>query len=165
MFYVCLCVLILIYAIEWHHIMKVGRHTFSTHQCLSRWISNFPVFCCHYTPHEFIITGDFNIHLYDHLDSFSQQFTDLLSSTNVTQHVSISTHIHNHTLDLVIISSHTNLALQQYHNLLSLYLITFIFSFTSTLHPHLPYPLLNLPSVAPKTLTSSNSRTTSLHPA
>ena len=65
------------------------------------------------TPQEFIITGDFNIHLDDHLDSSSQQFTDLLSSTNLTQHVSVSTHIHtyirNHTLDLVITSSHTNL--------------------------------------------------------
>ena len=36
------------------------------------------------TPHEFIVTGDFNIHLDYHLDSSSQQFTDLLSSTNLT---------------------------------------------------------------------------------
>ena len=60
------------------------------------------------TPHEFIITGDCNIHLDDHLASSSQPFTDLLSSTNLTQHVSVSTHIHNHTLDLFITSSHTN---------------------------------------------------------
>ena len=62
------------------------------------------------TSHEFIITGDFNIHVDDHFDSFSQQFTYLLSSTNLTQHVSVSTRIHNHTLDLVITSSHTNLS-------------------------------------------------------
>ena len=62
------------------------------------------------TLHEFIITGDFNIHLDDPLDSFSQQLPDLLSSTNLIQHVSVSTHIHNHTLDLVITSSHTNLS-------------------------------------------------------
>ena len=62
------------------------------------------------TPHEFIITDDFNIHLDDPLDSSSQQFTYLLSSTNLTQHVSVSTRIHNHTLDFVITSSHTNLS-------------------------------------------------------
>ena len=62
------------------------------------------------TPHEFIITGDFNIHLDDTLDSSSQQFTDLLSSTNLTKYVSVFTHIHNHTLDLAITSSHTNLS-------------------------------------------------------
>ena len=44
------------------------------------------------------------------LSTLSQQFTDLLSSTNLTQHVFVSTHTHNHTLDLVIISSHTNLS-------------------------------------------------------
>ena len=110
------------------------------------------------TPHEFIITGDFSIHLDDHLDSFSQQFTDILPSTNLTQHVSVSTHIHNHILDLVIILSPT----------ISQFVITvsghFPISLTSTLHPHLPHPLLNLPSVAPKTSISWNSRTTSLHP-
>ena len=62
------------------------------------------------TPHKFIITGDFNIHLDNHLDSSSQQLTDPLSFTNLTQHVSISTRIHNHTLDLVITSSHTNIS-------------------------------------------------------
>ena len=60
-------------------------------------------------PHKFIIIGDFNIHLDDPLDSSSQQFTDILSSTNLTQHVSVSTHIHNHTQDLVI-TSHTNVS-------------------------------------------------------
>ena len=33
-----------------------------------------------------------------------------MSSTNLTQHVFVSTHIHKHTLDLVITSSHTNLS-------------------------------------------------------
>ena len=62
------------------------------------------------TTNEFIITGDVNIHLDDPLNSSSQQLTDLLSSTNLTQHVSVSTHIHNHTLELIITSSHTNLS-------------------------------------------------------
>ena len=44
------------------------------------------------TPHEIIITGDFNIHLDDPNDSSSQQFINLLASTNLTQHVSVSTY-------------------------------------------------------------------------
>ena len=115
------------------------------------------------TPHEFIITDDFNIHLDDPLDSFSQQFTDLLSSTNLTQHVSVSTYIHNHTLDLVITSSHTNLS-----PTISQSFITGSDHFSIFTHlnftPTPPPPLLNLPSVAPKTLISSNSITTSLYP-
>ena len=60
--------------------------------------------------HAYIITGDFNIHAEDPLDSSSRQFTDISSSTNLTQHVSVSTHIHYYTLDLVITSSHINLS-------------------------------------------------------
>ena len=114
------------------------------------------------TLHEFIITGDFNIHLDDLLDSSSQQFTDLLLSTNLIQHVSVSIHKHNDTLDLVITSFCTNL-LQQYHNLLLLYLITFLLLLISTLHLYLLQSLLNLPFISPKTLRSSNSTSTSLH--
>ena len=44
------------------------------------------------TPHDFIITGDFNIYLDDPLDSSSQQLTDLLLSTNLTQHVCLYSH-------------------------------------------------------------------------
>ena len=114
------------------------------------------------TLHEFIITGDFNIHLDDHLDSSSQEFTDLLSSTNLTQHVSVSTHIHNHKLDLVITSFHTNL------------FPTIPQSFI-TVSDHFPiFTHLNLTHTPPPppsecifrrtTLISSNSITTSLHP-
>ena len=115
------------------------------------------------TPHEFIITGDFNIHLDDHLNSSTQQFTDLLSSTNLTQHVSVSTRIHNHTLDLVITSSHTNLSptiSQSFITVSDHFPIFTYHNFT----PTPPHPLLNLPSVAPKTLISSNSLMTFLHP-
>ena len=129
--YVCVCVCVCVYCL---------------HLAISTFLSSAAT-----TPHEFIITDDFNINLDDHLVSSSQQFTDLLSSTNLTQHVSVSTHIHNHTLNLVITSSHTNLSPTISHSL-SLYLITFLFSLTSTLHPRLLHPLLNLPSVAPKIL-------------
>ena len=103
----------------------------SAHQSLSRWNQNFSIFCCNYF-NEFIITGDFNMTLYDLddlLDSSSQQFIDLLSSVNLIQHVSVSTHIHWISLSLLL----TLISPQQYHILLLLYLITFLFSLISTL--------------------------------
>ena len=54
------------------------------------------------TPHEFLITGDFNLHLDDPSDSQVKQFLSALDSTNLTQHVSFPTHRDQHTLDLVI---------------------------------------------------------------
>ena len=54
------------------------------------------------TPHEFLITGDFNLHLDDPTNSQAQQFLAALNSTNLTQHASFPTHQDNHTLDLVI---------------------------------------------------------------
>jgi len=39
------------------------------------------------TPHEFIITGDFNIHLDNPVDTLTSQFLSLLSSFNLSQHV------------------------------------------------------------------------------
>src|SRR6218665_544200 len=62
------------------------------------------------TPHEFILTGDFNIHVDDPSDSFACEFLTLLSSTNLTQHVNPPTHYKDHTLDLVITSSLSNLS-------------------------------------------------------
>jgi len=62
------------------------------------------------TPHEFIITGDFNIHLDNPTDHLISQFLSLLSSFNLTQHVDFPTHNKNHILDLVITSSACSLA-------------------------------------------------------
>ena len=111
------------------------------------------------TPHEFIITSDFNIQFDNPLDSSSQQFTDLLSFTNVSQLASGPTHIHNHSLNLVITFSHTNLS-----PTISQYFITVSDHFSIVTHlnltPTTPPPLLNLPSIAPKSLISSNSITT-----
>ncbi len=61
------------------------------------------------TPHEFLITGDFNIHIDDPNDSQAKQFLAALHSTNLTQHVSFPTHRDRHTLDLVI--THTSSSL------------------------------------------------------
>ena len=44
------------------------------------------------TPHEFLITGDFNIHLDNPTDYYTSQFLSLLSSFNLTQHVNFPTH-------------------------------------------------------------------------
>ncbi len=71
------------------------------------------------SPHEFLITGDFNFHL-DHLtDSHTTQFLSLLSSFNLTQHVNFPTHNQNHILDLVITSSDSLLAPSLFSNHLS----------------------------------------------
>ena len=62
------------------------------------------------TPHEFLINGDFNIHLDNPTDYYASQFLSLLSSFNLTQHVNFPTHNKNHILDLVITSSDSSLA-------------------------------------------------------
>jgi len=62
------------------------------------------------TPHEFIITGDFNIHLGNLSDHTTSQFLSLLSSFNLPQHVNFPTYNQNHILDLVITSSDSALA-------------------------------------------------------
>jgi len=54
------------------------------------------------TPHEFIFTGDFNLHLDYPNNSQAHWFLSVLNSNNLTQHVSFSAHRGNHTLDLVI---------------------------------------------------------------
>ena len=61
------------------------------------------------TPHEFIITGDFNIHVDDLSDTQTIQFFDLLASCNLTQHVKMPTHRHGHFLELIITSANTTL--------------------------------------------------------
>jgi len=53
-------------------------------------------------PDKFLITGDFNIHVNHPSDTHSSQFLTLLESFNLKQYVSVSTHISNNTLDLVI---------------------------------------------------------------
>ena len=44
------------------------------------------------TAHEFIITGDFNIHLDNPTDALTSQFLSVLSSFSLTQHVDFPTH-------------------------------------------------------------------------
>ncbi|KAL9957977.1 hypothetical protein ACROYT_G034937 [Oculina patagonica] len=51
---------------------------------------------------QLVVVGDFNIHVDVPDDSDSTKFLDLLESFSLQQHVMGSTHIHGHTLDLVI---------------------------------------------------------------
>src|SRR6218665_2280147 len=62
------------------------------------------------TPHEWLITGDFNIYVDNQSIAFTREFLTLLLSTNLTQHVNFPTHYQDHTLDLVITSSLSNLS-------------------------------------------------------
>jgi len=61
------------------------------------------------TPHKFIITGNFNIHLDNPTDHLISQLLSLLSSFNLSQHVNFPTHNKSHILDLVITSSDSSL--------------------------------------------------------
>ena len=58
-------------------------------QPFSTFLNLFSSFLSHAatTPHEFIITGDFNIHVDDLSDTQTIQFFDLLASCDLTQHV------------------------------------------------------------------------------
>ena len=48
------------------------------------------------------ITGDFNLHIDDPTDTYGCQFSDLLSSCGLVNHITFPTHLAGHTLDLVI---------------------------------------------------------------
>jgi len=61
------------------------------------------------SPNEFIITGDFNIHVDDPHDFNATQFLSLLDQANLIQHVSFPTHRQSHTLDLIITSASSTL--------------------------------------------------------
>src|SRR6218665_2328163 len=78
-------------------------------------------------------TGDFNIHVDNPSISIACEFLTLLSSTNLTQHVNSPTHYQNHTLDLVITSSPSNLSPDSlYLSLLTRHPIITPFSHSST---------------------------------
>jgi len=84
-------------------------------------------------PHEFLITGDFNLHLDNPDDSKVKQFLYALDTTNLTQHVSFPTHQDLHTLDLVITASSSSLS-PIIDTRLSLHLIIFLFSLRWLFH-------------------------------
>ena len=71
------------------------------------------------TPHDFIITGDFNLHIDNISDPRTQQFMSLLENSNLTQHVSFPTHQHGHILDLVITTKDSTLLPSITHSLIS----------------------------------------------
>ena len=58
-----------------------------------------------YSAGQLIILGDFNYHLDCINNSLATQFKSLLESSDFSQHVVGPTHIHGHTLDLVITCS------------------------------------------------------------
>src|SRR6218665_3759052 len=62
------------------------------------------------TPHEFVLTGDFNIQVDKPTDSFPSQFLSSLSAFNLIQHVSFPTRESGRTLNLVITSISSDLS-------------------------------------------------------
>ena len=49
-----------------------------------------------------LIVGDFNVHVNDTGDVEARRFLDCLTSYSMVQHVTFPTHVHGHTLDLLI---------------------------------------------------------------
>ena len=49
-----------------------------------------------------VIVGDFNIHVDDTTDTGASKLCELLSMYGLLQHVRSTTHLHGHTLDLLI---------------------------------------------------------------
>ena len=49
-----------------------------------------------------LIVGDFNIHVDNRDSTFAEDFSSILVSHDLVQHVNEATHVDNHTLDLVI---------------------------------------------------------------
>jgi len=73
-------------------------------------ISLFFLCCAATNPNEFLITGDFNIHVDDPYDSQASSLLTLLSDANLVQHVNFPTQDPGgDTLDLVITSVDSNL--------------------------------------------------------
>ena len=54
------------------------------------------------SPGHLIIVGDFNVHLESPQKSCAVKLRDLPSATGITQHVTTSTHVSGHRIDLVI---------------------------------------------------------------
>ena len=57
------------------------------------------------SPGELIISGDLNIHVDNSTDNHSLQFSNLLASFDLKQHINVPTHHLGHTLDLLITRS------------------------------------------------------------
>ena len=55
-------------------------------------------------PHDLVLMGDFNLHL-ESSSSDVRQLTGILESFDLNQHVNFPTHIHGHTLDVMIFSN------------------------------------------------------------
>lgn len=53
-------------------------------------------------PEELIITGDLNFHVDDPNNTDARRFRIILDEHGLTQHVKGATHVHGHTLDLII---------------------------------------------------------------
>ena len=60
--------------------------------------------CLSTYPSDFVICGDFNLHT-DKQNTYTLKFLSLPESCNLIQHINFSTHLHNHTLDLLITPS------------------------------------------------------------
>ena len=54
-------------------------------------------------PHDLVLTGDFNLHI-ESSSSDVRQLTGILESLDLNKHTKFPTHIHGHSLDVMIFS-------------------------------------------------------------
>ena len=62
-------------------------------------------------PEEVVFTGDLNFHIDDPRDTDAQNLLQILSEHGLLQHASDPTHVHEHTLDVLITRENTSLLL------------------------------------------------------
>ena len=88
------------------HIVIIYRPPYSSNHpiTVSKFIEEFSTFSTDVLAQQdnCIFLGDFNIHVDDSTNNDATTFKDLLTSLGLLQHVTFSTHINNHTLDLII---------------------------------------------------------------
>ena len=60
--------------------------------------------------HNFVIVGDFNVHVDDDTDVHGSRLCCLFDAYGLRQHVEVSTHSRGHTLDLVVTADTTSLS-------------------------------------------------------
>ena len=84
---------------------------------LSQFFEDFPTFPMEYTTTQsrLLLVGDLNFHLDDNDDHQARRFMNIVTELNFKQLVSGPTHIHGHTLDVVITREGDDMIYQVYN--------------------------------------------------
>ena len=91
------------------NIYRPERDVGGKHVNFSSFLQEFERLIVNYLlhPSDIILTGDFNIHMDNTSNNYSNQFKDLLSAYGLIQHTTAPTHRYGHCLDLMITRENT----------------------------------------------------------